>query len=78
MLSAPTGHSVWLCRFEGRGQGKDQMTLCGLGQEAALSPPVLAAAVPTRGRGLTLGRSPLPCKAISAPGKADPQERCFA
>lgn len=75
VLSALTGHSVWLCHSEGRGHGKNPMTLCGLAQEAALSPPVLAAAVPARGRGLALGRSPPPYKAISTPGKADLQER---
>uniref|UniRef100_A0A8C9JR31 Complement C1q like 2 n=1 Tax=Panthera tigris altaica TaxID=74533 RepID=A0A8C9JR31_PANTA len=74
---APAGHSLWLChggREDGRGAGEAPDNSCGLGQEAACSPPVLAATVPAPRGGLVLGRSPPPCKAIGAPRNADPQE----
>lgn len=73
----PAGHSLWLChggREDGRGAGEAPDNSCGLGQEAACSPPVLAATVPAPRGGLVLGRSPPPCKAIGAPRNADPQE----
>lgn len=51
------------------------MTHVAGGEEAASSPPALAAAFPALGRGLALGNDPPPCKSIVAPRNADPLER---
>ena len=51
------------------------MTHTAAGEEAASSPPALAAAFPALGRGLALGNGPHPCKSVVAPRNADPLER---